>query len=108
MSQTLTKTYWSKDQVERLTIGCSYDYQTKEISQVEVKVWNRISQTGHDMSSVWEQEPFLSLVDDIDWDTIAEEYYYGIDCNKEVIRLPKGKTIIPLASIEQKGGNRGN
>lgn len=76
MPQTLTKIYWSKDQVETISVSCSYDDKTKEISQVEVIVRNRITKTGFDMTSVWEQEPFLSLVDDIDWNTIAEENSY--------------------------------
>lgn len=100
MSSKLTKTFLSKDEIERLTVSCTYDYSNKEISDVKVEVWNRREQCGFDMTSVWDNNPvFIELVDNIDWKEIYAKT--NIPTPKGMIQLPAGKTIVHLS----RGGN---
>lgn len=73
MSSKLTKTFLSVNEVEKIDISCIYDSFDNEISDVKVTVWNKKEMRGFDMTSVWCQEPFLSLIDNIDWQEMHYE-----------------------------------
>lgn len=69
MSVKLTKIFSTEDN-SQIRISCSYDCSLGEISHVKVTVFDGKTGRGIDMTEIWKQEPFLSLVDDINWDKL--------------------------------------
>lgn len=69
MSVRLTKIFATKDN-SQIRISCSYDSSLGEISDVKVTVFDGKTGQGIDMTKIWDLEPFLSVVDDINWDEL--------------------------------------
>lgn len=73
MSSKLTKIFSHEATGDQIRISCNYDCSLGEISNVKVIVMDAKTGRGIDMTNIWEQEPFLSLVDDINWSKIECE-----------------------------------
>ncbi len=56
-----------------ITIFCDYDPQERSIDNIQAKCWNARKADLTDLTSIFMEEPFYSIIDGIDWEEIYRE-----------------------------------
>ena len=67
-----------------LDIKCDYDPKDGTIENIEVWVYSSRTSLSVDISDIFEKEPFLSIVDNINW----EDVYRGVDITQPLEIAP--------------------